>query len=209
MSRRRSTQQSGSLADEAARVICEEAVTDYRLAKRKAAERLGLPPNVPQPDNARVEAAVIEYQRLYGGNEYADHLRAMRQVAVRAMRLLSSFEPRLVGGTVTGAVSTAHRVQLHAFADKAELLDVFLQDRGIPFEADERDYRYADGSVASIPLVRFVADAIGVDVAVFSPDELRQPPLSPTSGQITKRLTLADAERLAAAAIDILPIDDP
>ncbi|MFX8637078.1 hypothetical protein ABTM28_19975, partial [Acinetobacter baumannii] len=92
------------------------------------------------------------------------HLRAMRQVAVRAMRLLTGFEPRLVGGAVTGAVSTAHRVQLHAFADKAEQLDIFLQDRGIPYEQDERDYRYPDGSQATIPIVHFEADTVGVDV---------------------------------------------
>ena len=207
MSRRRSPQQNGSVAEEAARLICEDAITDYRLAKRKAAERLGLPPNVPQPDNARVEAAVIEYQRLYGGREYADHLRAMRQVAIKAMRLLASFEPRLVGGTVSGAVSTAHRVQLHAFADKAEQLDIFLQDRSIPYEEDERDYRYPDGSQATIPIVHFEADAVGIDVAMFPPDELRHPPLSPTSGQVAKRLPLVEAEKLAVQPIETL-IDD-
>lgn len=208
MSRRGSSQQNGSLAEEAARVICEEEITDYRLAKRKAVERLGLPPNTPLPDNARIEAAVIEYQRLYGGREYADHLRALRQVAVKALRLLAQFEPRLVGGAVSGAVSTAHRVQLHAFADKAEQLDIFLQDRGIPYEEDERDYRYSDGSQASVPIVHFEADTVGVDVAMFSPDELRHPPLSPTSGQIMKRLTLAEAEKLAAQPIETL-LDAP
>ena len=208
MSRRRSPQQNGSVAEEAARIICEEAVTDYRLAKRKATERLGLRPNAPQPDNARVEAAVVEYQRLYGGSEYAQHLRAMRQVAVKALRLLAQFEPRLVGGAVSGAVSTSHRVQLHAFADKAELLDVFLQDRGIPYEQDERDYRYPDGSQATIPLVHFEADTVGVDVAMFPLDELRHPPLSATNGLVTKRLTLAEAEKLAAQPIETL-FDEP
>ncbi len=208
MSRRRSPQQDVSIAEETARVICEESITDYRLAKRKAAERLRLPPNVPQPDNARVEAAVIQYQRLYGGREYADHLRAMRQVAVKALRLLSGFDPRLVGGAVSGAVSTAHRVQLHAFADKAEQLDIFLQDRGIPYEEDERDYRYPDGSQNTVPIVHFEADTVGVDVAMFPPDELRHPPLSPTSGLIVKRLTLAEAEKLAAQPIDTL-LDEP
>lgn len=207
MGRRRSTQHNGSVAEEAARVICEEAVTDYRLAKRKAIERLGLPPNAPQPDNARVEAAVIEYQRLYGGREYADHLCAMRRVAVKALRLLASFEPRLVGAAVSGAVSTAHRVQLHAFADKAEQLDIFLQDRGIPYKEDERDYRYPDGSQATIPIVHFEADTVGVDVAMFPPDELRHPPLSPTNGLVMKRLTVAEAEKLAAQPIDTLPAD--
>jgi hypothetical protein len=131
----------------------------------------------------------------------------MRRVAVQALRLLAAFEPRLVGGAVSGAVSTAHRVQLHAFADKAELLDIFLQDRSIPFEQDERDYRYSGGRIESVPLVRFEAENIGVDVAMFTLDDLRQAPLSPTNGQVMKRLGLAEAETLAQQAIETA-IDD-
>jgi hypothetical protein len=202
MSRRRMPAMGGGLAYEAARILSEEALTDYRLAKRKAAERLRLPPNVALPDNARVEAALIEYQRLFGGREYVDQLRRMRQVAVRAMRLLAAFEPRLVGGTVTGAITAAHRVQLHAFADKVELLDVFFGDRGIPYEADERDVRYPDGTTATVPLVRFEAAGTGIDVAVFAPEALRRAPLSPTNGQPQKRLSLAEAESLSRQPIE-------
>jgi hypothetical protein len=204
MGRRGFLQDSVSLAHEAARIICDEAVVDYRTAKRKAVERLGLPANTALPDNARIEAAVIEYQRLYGGREYAEYLQQMRRVAVQAMRLLARFEPRLVGGTVSGAISLAHRVQLHAFGDQAELLDVFLQERGIPYEQDERNYRFPDGSDYEAPLVRFEAGEVGIDIAVFPAGDLRRAPLSPTSGLPMKRLTLEQAEALAAQPIESL-----
>jgi hypothetical protein len=119
------------IAQEAARIICEESLTDYRLAKQKAAQRLGLGEKSPLPKNAEVEAAILEYQRLFGGRQYSERVRRLRETALRSMKLLAQFDPRLVGAAVSGAVSDAHRVQLHAFCDKPELLDAFLHDRGM------------------------------------------------------------------------------
>ena len=45
-------------------------------------------------------------------------IRKLRATALQAMKLLAQFDPRLVGGVISGAVSDANRVQLHAFLDK-------------------------------------------------------------------------------------------
>lgn len=185
-----------AIAQEAARILCEAQLTDYGAAKRKALERLGLPPRSALPDNASVQRAVLEYQRLFGGDEYHEHLSAMRQVALRVMRQLGEFSPRLVGGAVSGAVTPAHHVQLHLFADKAEMLDIFLHERGIDFEQDERDYRYPDSRTETIPLACFEVDGIGVQAAVFPDGEMKRPPLNPSDGLIYQRLTFSEAEKL-------------
>lgn len=192
------------LALEAARIIVEESQTDYGLAKRKAAERLGLSSRTAMPDNARIEVEVIAYQRLFGGEAYVQRLQALRRVAVQAMTLLADFEPRLVGAIITGAIADMHRVQLHCFPDKPEMVDVFLADRGFAIKEDERDYRYSDGRVESVPLVRFDAGGLGVDVALFSPGQQRRAPLSSSNGLPAKRLTLAQAEALAAEPVSTL-----
>ena len=192
------------LVQEAARILCEEAVIDYRTAKLKAAQRLGLSGNTPLPDNARVQAAVIDYQRLFGGREYAERLRQLRATAVQAMRLLAEFQPRLSGAAVSGAITAAHRVQLHVFADKAEALDLFFEDRSIPYRQDDRVYRYPNGNEEDVPLLRFEAGEIGVDVAMFGEDDLRRAPLSPSDGLPAKRLTLAEAEALAKMEVDAI-----
>jgi hypothetical protein len=203
-----SGQTRDDLVAEAARIICEEAVLDYRSAKQKAAQRLGFGSKAVLPDNARIEAAVIDYQRIFGGSDYADQLIALRRAAVSAMRLLTEFQPRLVGGAVSGAITAAHRVQLHAFAEKPESLDLFLEHRGIPFEQGERSYRYPGGREEAVPLARFEAGEIGVDVAIFTTDDQRRIPLSPTNGLVMKRLSLAEAEALARiGAEQILGID--
>ncbi|HSW14914.1 MAG TPA: hypothetical protein VLI06_18860 [Solimonas sp.] len=188
-----------SIVQEAARIICEEQVTDYRLAKQKAAERLGLPPRSALPDNAQVQQAVIEYQRLFGGEAYRQHLQGMRRIALRVMRQLADFQPRLVGGAVSGAVTEANHIQLHAFADKPEALDIYLLDRRIDFDEGERRYRYSGGGEQRIALASFEVEGYGIDLAMFSQDEMRRVPINPVDGQPYRRLDIGQVEALLAA----------
>lgn len=178
-----------ALVDEAARLICEENYTDYRVARNKAAERLGLSTRLLAFDGLRIEAAVLDRQRLFGGDPYRLRLQMLRNTALSAMRLLAEFNPRLVGGAVTGAIGDGHRVQLHLFADQAELVEMLLHDRRIPFEQAERRYRFADGGEEQIPLLRFEAGGAGVDLAVFETGDERRAPLSPVDGRPARRLT--------------------
>lgn len=202
MGRRGAGVGSSGLAAEAARIFVEESHTDYGVAKRHAAERLGLSTRSGLPDNALVEAEVIAYQRLFGGRAYRERLQLLRENAVKAMRLLAAFNPRLSGAVVSGAISAAHRVQLHVFPDKAELVETFLESRGFDCAQDERQYRYGDGRQETVPLTRFEAGGAGIDVASFHPGQERQAPLSVADGRPAKRLTLAEAEALATRTIE-------
>ncbi|TDU28200.1 hypothetical protein DFR24_2565 [Panacagrimonas perspica] len=186
---RRSLASAAELIDEAARLICDEGYADYRMAKHKAAERLGLGRTGNLPDNRQIEAAVIDRQALFGGQAYYARLKSMRATALRAMKLLAAYEPRLAGSAVSGAIGDGHRVQIHLVSDHAEAVEILLHDRQIPFEQDERVYRLADGREVEIPLLRFEADDIGVDLAVFDPGTIRNPPLSQVDGKPTRRLT--------------------
>ena len=79
--------------------------------------------------------------------------------------------------------------QIHLIADHAEAVEILLHDRQIPFEQDERLYRLADGREIEIPLLRFEADDLGVDLAIFDPGTMRSPPLSQVDGKPGRRLT--------------------
>lgn len=190
--------QGSRVVHEAARIICEDGLTDYRLAKQKAVERLGMGFGTPLPSNADIHSAVLQYQRIFGGRAYADRLRKMRETAVKAMGLLTSFQPRLVGAVTTGATNDEHRVQLHCFSDQPEQLDWLLHSHGIPFEVAARRHRYADGSDGEVPVLNFIADDVGISVSVFPERDLRRAPLSPVDGLPMKRLALRAVEILAA-----------
>ena len=77
-----------ALAQEAARVMAEHGVRDFLFAKRKAAERFGVVDGSVLPRNTEIEAALVEYQRLFGGEEHVESLLAQRLAAVEAMRYL-------------------------------------------------------------------------------------------------------------------------
>ena len=196
--------QRSRVVQEAARIICEDGLADYRLAKQKAVERLGLGFGTPLPSNADIQSAVIQYQRLFGGRAYATRLTHLRRTAVQAMRLLKEYQPRLVGAVATGATTDAHKVQLHCFADKPEQIDMLLADAGLRHEVSERRYRLASGDTVDVPVLTFMAADVGVDVAVFPERSAREAPLSPTDGQPMKRLELAAVEQLAAEAPEVL-----
>jgi hypothetical protein len=57
------------VAQEAARIIVHQGVRDYRVAKQKAVERLGLNSRGALPGNAEIEAAVIDHLQIFGGDE--------------------------------------------------------------------------------------------------------------------------------------------
>ena len=207
MGRRAMGAQRNEVVQVAARIICEDGLLDYRLAKQKAVERLGLGFGTPLPSNADIHSAVLQHQRLFGGRAYADRLMQLRQTAVQAMRLLVDYQPRLVGAVATGATTDEHRVQLHCFADKPEQIDWLLESRGIPFDVSDRRHRYPDGQSGDVPVLDFMAAEIGVSVSVFPERELRRAPLSPVDGLPMKRLELAAVQTLAAEAPEFLASD--
>ena len=196
--------QRSRVVQEAARIICEDGLADYRLAKQKAVERLGLGFGTPLPSNADIQDAVIQYQRLFGGRSYANRLTHLRRTAVQAMRLLAEYRPRLVGAVATGATTDAHKVQLHCFADKPEQIDMLLADAGLRHEVSERRYRLASGDTLDVPVLTFMAEDVGVDVAVFPERSQREAPLSPADGLPMKRLEIAAVEQLAAEIPEVL-----
>ena len=56
-----------ALAQEAARLMAEHGIRDFLVAKRKAAERLGVIDGVALlPKNSEIESALAEYQRDHG-----------------------------------------------------------------------------------------------------------------------------------------------
>lgn len=185
------------LAYEAARLIAEDGVRDYLQAKRKAALRFGVSERDGGfPTNQEIEAAVMEYQRLFQADRQPHELRALRSAALQAMRLFSDFQPRLVGPVLHGNASRHSGVQLHLFADAPERIVMHLIDREIPFETTDRRFRMMSGTQQDFPAYRFIAGDVAIEAVVFPSEGLRQPPASPLDGRPMKRAGVAEVESL-------------
>ncbi len=187
------------VAREAARIVVEEGLEDYRLAKLKAAERLGLADRSDLPRNTLIEKAVIEHQSLFDSAERRSRLQQLRHAALRAMHLLRDFQPRLVGAVLSGTATDYSQVTLHLFADTVEEVLFFLMDRQIPYQSSERRLRDAQG-YKQWPAVLFVYADADLEAVVLSPSSLRRPPLSPVDGRPMRRAKTSEVEALLTAA---------
>ncbi|MBA3903420.1 MAG: hypothetical protein C0522_07075, partial [Rhodocyclaceae bacterium] len=126
-----------NIAALAARLMAEDGIADYGLAKRKAARQLGAPETEALPTNAEIEAELRAYQSLYQGDEQRDRIRELRQAATEAMRLLEPFRPYLTGPVLDGTAGRYAEIELEAFPDSGKEVEIFLLNRNIPFEQSE------------------------------------------------------------------------
>lgn len=192
----RAEQLRRALAMEAARIMSEQGIDDYRLAKRKAAERLGATDISVLPKNTEIEAALVERQRLFEADTHSSVLKSARRTALQAMRLLQKFEPRLVGPVLSGTASAHSEINLHLFAEGSEPVALHLVEHGIPHQIAERRLRYEPDRVVAYPVVRFVAGNREIDAVVFPLNGIRQSPASPVDGRPMRRADNAEVESL-------------
>ena len=171
------------LAQEAARIIVDHGVRDYRVAKQKAAERLGVGARGSLPGNAEIEAAVADHLQIFGGEAHSDLLRLMRTAALSAMELLSEFAPRLVGPVLIGTADENSAVNLHLFTDSPEMVAMEIGDMGIHFKPYERRLKSRRGQIEMYPGFEFSHSNETIQATVFPVDGIRQAPMSPIDGK--------------------------
>ena len=180
----------------------EQGVRDFLLAKRKAADRLGVVDRNALPANQEISAALAAQQRLFGGSAHADNLRVLREVALRAMSLLERFHPRLVGPVLAGTATPHSDVSLHVFAATPEDIAFLLIERGVRYRTGDRRVRLANGEHASYPSFEFESGEVAIEATVFPEHGLREAPLCPIGGGPMRRARRDEIEALLDATGD-------
>src|SRR5262244_3632999 len=129
-----------AIALEAARLMYERVESEYFTAKRKAAKRLcrrGVKPE-DLPSNAEIRDQIQVFARIHEGDKRAEHLREMRLEALRLMRLLRAFRPRLIGSVMTGHVRKGSDIDIHVFCDSPGLITDLLEQEGLQFDLERK-----------------------------------------------------------------------
>lgn len=184
------------IAREAARIMYEEGVKEYRDAKRKAAKAFGtekaLSLGSHLPSNAEIHEELDRLVRMHEGEIRPDRLLRMRLLALSWLELFEPFRPLLVGSVLTGSVRAQSDIDLHLFSESPEEVERFLDERGIPFEPETVTIRY--GSQFQDYFHIFLEDGgIVIDCTVYAPEERHRKPKSSITGRPMER---ADAARL-------------
>ncbi|TCO37714.1 hypothetical protein EV148_10966 [Dokdonella fugitiva] len=188
------------IAIEAARLISETGLRDYRQAKQKAAARLGIFDETSLPKNAEIEDALREYQRLFRADDQPRILRERREAAREAMRFFADFEPRLVGAVLEGTADAHSAVCLHLYTDQPDAVIALLQERRIAYDEESRRIRLDRDTARDYPTLRFSAGGTPIDITMLPYDLLRQAPLDRVSERPMRRATAAMLDALLADA---------
>lgn len=174
------------IAQTAARLIAEHGLTDWSLAKRKAARQLMLAASATFPSDAEIEEALSAHHALFGGEAHAATLRLQRTEALAWMKRLAAWSPLLVGGVAAGWATAHSDVRLELVADDAKAVEIALASAGVRYAA--MPPREADtGAQLLVETPR-----IGVRIVIVTPQQRRNRPRRD------------DEPRLEAAAVEAL-----
>ena len=160
------------IAAAAARMMAEDGVDDFALAKRKAARQLGASDTQSLPANEEVEAELRAYQSLYQGDEQRDRVRALREVALEAMHSLAAFRPYLSGPVLKGTAGRYADVDLQLFTDDHKAVELFFLNRKVPYEVSEVRH-YCGDDVRAVPVLRVEWDDVPVNLTIYAAKDER------------------------------------
>lgn len=186
-----------AIAVHAARLMAQDGIEDYGLAKRKAARQLGIPESGRLPTNDEIEAALREYQGIYQGDAQALRVRELRLRAARVMRELAAFDPHLTGSVLSGIAGPYAGIRLQLFTDNIKAVELLLIDRGIAYKTTQTRL-YAGQEMRVLPVFTISDDGIEVELTVFDLRDLRVPARATPEGRTIERARIAAVENLLA-----------
>jgi hypothetical protein len=187
------------IAAAAARIMAEEGIDDFALAKRKAAKRLGAADSEALPANDEIEAELREYLALYQADEHPERIGELRSVALEAMRALERFNPYLTGPVLAGVAGPYAQIELQLFPESSKEVELFLLDQGVAYEAtDER--RYTGDRARAVAIIATDWQGVPLRLSVFDPRDERSALKTSLAGRATPRAGIAEVRALVEAS---------
>ena len=184
-----------AIAVHAARLMAQDGIEDYGLAKRKAAKLLGIPDARRLPNNDEIDAALREYRDIYQGEDHSLRIRRLRERALQAMRELADFEPHLTGSVLSGIAGPYAVIHLQLFAENPKAVELFLIDRGIAYKASQVRL-YAGQELRMLPVFSLEGEDAEIEITVLDARDLRAPIRATAEGRIIDRARLNAVEGL-------------
>ena len=185
------------IAAVAARIMAEDGIEDFAMAKRKAARQLGAGDTQSLPNNDEIETELRMYQSLYQGEEQRERLRYLRSQALAAMEQLAEFKPYLTGPVLKGTAGRYADIDLQVFADSGKELEIFLLNRNIPYETSESRY-YSGNQARAASVLCLDWRGTPVRVAVYCPNDERRSVKTSPLGRPLERAGLDVVRTLVA-----------
>jgi hypothetical protein len=181
----------------AARLMYEREESEYFTAKRKAARQLGVdyryrPKDLPS--NAEIRDQIQALARFYEGDKRDENLRDMRIEALRLMRLLCAFRPRLIGSVLTGHVRKGSDIDLHVFSNSLLAVTTVLDDENLRYTVQHK--RIVKHNEERVFTHIHVPGRFGFELTLYAEDKVNYPFKSSITGRLIERATVPELEQL-------------
>jgi predicted nucleotidyltransferase/predicted HD phosphohydrolase len=197
-----------AIAHEAARLMYDRVESEYFTAKRKAAKRLcrGEVKPADLPSNSEIRDLVQSFARVHEGEARTANLKQMRLEALKLMRLLCRFRPRLIGSVMTGHVRKGSDIDIHVFCDGVELLAGILENDGYQFDV-ERKQVVKHGEARVFTHIH-IQDRFNFELTVYAEDKAHYVFKSSITGKAIERASIKELEVLIAAEYPEVNVDE-
>jgi len=196
------------IAWEAARLMYERREREYYRAKLKAARHIckGWVKPMDLPSNAEIRDEIQTLARVFEGEQRAANLREMRLEALRVMRLLRRYRPRLIGSVLTGHIRHGSDIDLHVFADSLEGVTGLLDSEGMVYDVERKRVQKAGEERLFTHL--HVKDRFPLELTIYPSDKVHYVFKSSVTGKAIERASIAELEAFLEAEYPGLALDE-
>ncbi len=183
------------IAAVAARLMAEDGIDDFALAKRKAARQLGAPATEALPGNDEVEAELEAYRALYQADEHPERIAELRRIALDAMQAFERFSPYLTGPVLKGTAGPYAEIELQLFPESPKDVEIFLLERHLAFSTQEAR-RFSGDRAHAVSVFTLIWEDVPLKLSVFDPRDERVALKTSQAGRVMNRAGIAEVGAL-------------
>src|SRR5918992_6047688 len=191
----RQTEMRARIAAAAARIMAEDGVDDFALAKRKAARQLGAADTQALPRNEEIEEELRAYRALYQPEEHEERIAELRRIALDAMRALARFNPYLTGPVLKGTAGPYAEIELQLFPESAKEVEIFLLEHRVPYTTHE-GRRFSGDRAHAMSVLSLTWQDARLKLSVFDPRDERLALKTSQAGRVMDRAGIAEVAAL-------------
>ena len=184
-----------SIAAAAARIMAEDGIDDFALAKRKAARQLGAADSEALPANDEVEAELEAYRALYQADEHPERIQELRRIALDVMRALERFHPYLTGPVLKGIAGRYAEIEIQLFPESSKEIEIFFMDRNLAYQTSETR-RYSGDRTHPVSVFILEWQGVLLRLSVFDPRAERVALKTSQAGRVMERAGIAEVGAL-------------
>jgi len=192
------------IAQESARIIAEQGIENFSVAKAKAAKILNAEKKGCLPNNSEVEKKLFQHFEIFHHKSHSNLIYSMRSTALIIMQLFNNYRPFLVGSVANETASKSSIINIHLTSDNSEEIIHVLEKYKIFYRSHERQLKINQKINKKFMGLKFNYQDTNIELTIFSYKESKHAPISRIDNKPMKRIKLKKLEKLLAPSLPVI-----